>query len=105
MTATTRIAAPHIYTDPAGRTWDLDRDALDFHAAGWEWDGQPYDPATGPVLHTIAAPVRTEPLLVLANCSALWQVPLGAAQDLAHWMDPHDTTADLLRWAGAEVPA
>ena len=84
------VLPPHTYTDPTGHTWDLDRSLLDWHAAGWTWDGQPYADETGPVLHAVADPRRSELLLALSGCAGLWQVSVDARQDLAHWMDPQD---------------
>lgn len=90
MTATTPIAAPqHTFTDPAGGAWALDRTMLDFHANGWQWDGRPYDPATGPVLHDVNSG-RRELLVSLAGCAGLLQIPLDAGGDLAHLIDPQD---------------
>ena len=81
---------PHVYTDPTGHTWLLDHDFLDFRLQGWEWDGT-IDPATGPILHSVAEPWRLESLVGLAECAGLWQVQLDAPQDLAHVLDPMDS--------------
>lgn len=99
------VLATHLYSDPQGRTWDLDRDMLDYHAGGWQWDGQPYDPANGPSLRAFGQPDRTEQLLALAACADLFQVPLSAPQDLAHLLDARDTTTNLCAWANTEAPA
>lgn len=95
--------APHLYTEPSGRSWDLDRDFLDYLTTGWAWDGQPYSPAAGPVLRSMAAPARREPLCALACCSGLWQVPLSAPGDIAHLLDVRDR--DFQAWAGSAAEA
>lgn len=94
MTTTTpNSPAPstaHTFTGPDARQWDLDRPLLDWHADGWQWDGQPYTAAAGPVLRASGRPERTERLVALACCSGLWQPPLDAPGDLAHLLDPQD---------------
>ena len=77
----------NVFTDSSGRAWNLDREMLDHHAHGWQWDGQPYAGVGGPVLHAVEDPTRMERLVALACCAGLWQVPLNAPQDLAHWLD------------------
>jgi hypothetical protein len=89
-------APPRVYIDLSGRHWALDRPFLDWHAAGWEWNGQPYDSYDGPVLHSIDDPARCERFLALVACAGLWQVPLNAQQDLAHWLDPLDEALSAL---------
>lgn len=98
VTVVSRLALPMpaVYAPPGGATWALDRPMLDYHAAGWAWDGQPYDELTGPTLHAVDASGRREQLLVLAAVADLWQVPLAAQQDLAHWLDPDDDAFRLL---------
>lgn len=81
---------PNLYTEQSGRSWDLDRDFLDFHLHGWVWDGQPYASTAGPVLHAAADPGNCERLVALVCCSGLQQVPLDAPGDLAHLLDIHD---------------
>jgi len=85
----TQAAPTHDYTDPSGVVWHLDQTFLDWHAAGWAWDGRPYG-ADGPRLHTVTGQPRTELLLSLAGAAGLLQVPLADEQDLAHALDPQD---------------
>lgn len=99
MTTTSLPATQHLFTDQAGASWDLNRDFLDWHAAGWVWDGQPFSPAAGPVLRSMADPHRHERLCALACCSGLQQIPLDAPGDLTHLLDVRDR--DLQACAGS----